>query len=197
MSGDPMPSLAVKTVAFTRRFLRARKGATAVEFAIISVPLMLFMFGIFELAMILLVTSTLDTATDFAARNIRTGEFRSSGAITAADFRGLVCRNMSWLKDTCAAGNMSVDAESFSTFAKVAAKAEPDPNLPPQPCWEVGNPGDIILVKTKFTWPILNPMLRPLFEDKQGSGSVALGSVRLFRNEPYNPNLTPVGDKCS
>ena len=45
----------------------------AVEFAIIGIPMLMLMFGVLELALILLVSATLDSATDFAARNIRTG----------------------------------------------------------------------------------------------------------------------------
>ncbi|HEY9233574.1 MULTISPECIES: TadE/TadG family type IV pilus assembly protein [Phenylobacterium] len=190
-----------------RQFACDRRGATAVEFALISIPLMLLMFGILELCLILLVTATLDTATDFAARNIRTGVFQKSGAVTEADFAGLVCRNMSWLQPACTGdgpidpehpntNRLYVEAQTFATFASAAA---------PQPrdtqdfesntlCWSVGNPGDIVLVKTYFRWPIFTPLMQPIFENY--SGGRLLMSTRLFRNEPFDAALRPVGDDC-
>ena len=190
-----------------RRFARDRRGATAVEFALISIPLMLFMFGLLELCLILLVTATLDTATDFAARNIRTGVFQKSGAITEADFAALVCRNMNWLRGACSGEadpdgdqtgqRLHVEAQTFASFAGAAAPTShsqedfEDNTL----CWSVGNPGDIVLVRTYFRWPIVTPLLRPIFGD-HGGGERRLMTSRLFRNEPYDASLQPVGNRC-
>lgn len=202
-----MPHLASRSITALRRFARDGRGATAVEFALISIPLMLLLFGILELCLILLVTATLDTATDFAARNIRTGVFQKSGTITEGDFAGLVCRNMSWLKSTCTADaeinednpgtqRLFVEAETFASFASAAA---PTPHTPQDfenntLCWSVGNPGDIVLVKAYFRWPIFTPLMRPFFAN---DGDMRrLETTRLFRNEPYDASLQPVGDRC-
>jgi Flp pilus assembly protein TadG len=202
-----MLHLASRPITALRRFARDRRGATAVEFALISIPLMLLLFGIVELCLILLVTATLDTATDFAARNIRTGVFQKGGAITEADFAGLVCRNMNWLKSTCAADaeidkdhpgtrRLFVEAESFGSFA---AAASPTAHTPQDfadntLCWTVGNPGDIVLVKAYFRWPIFTPLMRPFFAN---DGDMRrLEATRLFRNEPFDASLQPKGTKC-
>lgn len=196
-----------RPITALRRFARDRRGATAVEFALISIPLMLLLFGILELCLILLVTATLDTATDFAARNIRTGVFQKSGAITEADFAGLVCRNMSWLQPACA-GDTEIDADHPGTqrlqveaesFASFAAAASPTVHTPEEfadntLCWSVGNPGDIVLVKTYFRWPIFTPLMRPFFAN---DGNMRrLEATRLFRNEPFDASLQPKGTKC-
>lgn len=190
------------------RFARDRRGVTAVEFALISVPLMLFMFGLLELCLILLVTATLDTATDFAARNVRTGVFQKSGAITETDFAGLVCRNMSWLRAMCedqadpeddqTGHRLLVEAETFANFAGAASPTvhEPQDFEDNSLCWSVGNPGDIVLVRTYFKWPIVTPLLRPIFGD-HGGRERTLMTARLFRNEPYDASLQPVGASCT
>lgn len=191
-----MPRLVATTIAFIRSFARARRGATAVEFALISIPLLLLMFGILELGLILLVTATLDTATDFAARNVRTGEFQEKTSGTRAEFTALVCRNMSWLKNECL-GNMLVEAETFSTFATAgnAQAANPQSPNPTTNCWQVGNPEDIVLVRTYFKWPVFTPLMQPFLANDGGHGRL-LGSARIFRNEPYNAALQPKGAKC-
>ena len=50
------------------RFAAARRGTTAIEFAIIALPFCVMLFGIIELGMVFLVSVTLQNATDNAAR---------------------------------------------------------------------------------------------------------------------------------
>jgi len=175
----------------------------AVEFAIIAIPLLMLMFGVLELALILLVTSTLDNATDFAARNIRTGEFQNANPVTSpadievtrAQFAALVCRNMTWLQGGCD-GKLIVEAETFDTFAGAGGSEPADPNANPAgPCWSVGNPEDIVLVRTYYEWPIITPLLRPIFQSAGREGRL-LSSARIFSNEPYNAALSPKGARC-
>ena len=56
-----------------RRFAGDRKGAVAVEFALVAFPLVFMLMACFELAMIIVLSVTLDHATDVSARQIRTG----------------------------------------------------------------------------------------------------------------------------
>ena len=59
-----------RPLAALRRFAKAQRGATAVEFAIVVVPFMILLFGTMELGMVFLVSTTLQNATDNAARQI-------------------------------------------------------------------------------------------------------------------------------
>lgn len=196
---------ATRLRALIRRFVRSRRGATAVEFALISIPLMTLMFGVLELAMILLVSATLDTATDFAARNIRTGVFQKGSATSQKDFQSLVCVNMSWLSPMCSVtpapnepdnNPLFVEARTFGTFAEAGALGRRDPETfdPNNTCWRVGNPEDIVVVTTYMRWPIVTPLIRPLFQNYEGGRMIS--STRLFRNEPYDPALPPSGTRC-
>ena len=74
---------------FAARFARADRGATAVEFAMISLPLMVLIFGVVELAMVLLVATSLESAIESSARLIRTGEFQTGASSTKADFKAV------------------------------------------------------------------------------------------------------------
>ena len=202
-----MPRSAIQLRAAIRRFVRSRRGATAVEFALISVPLMVLLFGVLELAMILLVSATLDTATDFAARNIRTGVFQQGPSNMKGQdgFRRLVCVNMSWLQQMCTQAApkpgdpdpnpLFVEARTFDSYVAAGALQRRDPNTfdPQKTDWCAGNPEDIVVVTTYFKWPIVTPLIRSLFRNYDGGRMIS--STRLFRNEPFNPALRPHGNQ--
>lgn len=201
-----MPRSAPQFRTAIRRFVRSRRGATAVEFALISMPLMILVFGVLELAMILLVSATLDTATDFAARNIRTGVFQQGpNNMKGQDgFRRLVCVNMSWLQQMCTQAEpkpgdpdpnpLFVEARTFDSYVAAGALQRRDPNTfdPQKTDWCAGNPEDIVVVTTYFKWPIVTPLIRPLFKNYEGGRMIS--STRLFRNEPFNPALPRRGN---
>lgn len=193
-----MPRL-VRQLAALRRFARARKGATAIEFALVAVPMLMLVFGVLELGLVLLVSTTLDTAVDFTSRDIRTGRFQQSGAITAKDFEAKVCRNMNWLGGAGCANAMSVEAETFATFAAASASEMADPaamdfeNDTPR-CWSVGTAGDIVLVRIYYTWPIFTPLLSGITANG-ADGKKVITATRAFLNEPFNSD-SPNGAQC-
>lgn len=77
-----------------KRFARAERGATALEFAIIGTPFLILFFAVIELGLVFMVSITLQNATDAAARKIRTGQFQTGGATSKADFKTQVCYYM-------------------------------------------------------------------------------------------------------
>jgi len=93
-------------------FMRARRGATAVEFAFVALPFLILLFGIIELGGVFMASTTLEIATDRAARQIRTGEFQAHGGSTKDDFKTLVCQGMSWLQGSCSS-NLYIDGRTF------------------------------------------------------------------------------------
>lgn len=185
-------------IAALRRFARAQRGATAVEFAIIALPFLTLLFGIIELGMVFLVSTTLQNATDNSARQIRTGQFQTSGSNTKADFKNLVCSNMTWLASTCAA-NLIVDVQTFDDFTSLAAKGQInaatfDPN---NLCWSSGQPGDIVLVRAYYQWQVFTPLLNAaLVNMGAGSNKRLIGAATSFRNEPWS-SQAPVHAKCT
>lgn len=185
-------------VAALRRFARAQRGATAVEFAIIALPFLVLLFGIIELGMVFLVSTTLSNATDAAARQIRTGEFQTSGASTKTDFKNLVCANMTWLSSACGA-NLSVDVQTFNDFNTLSATGPTNAQTfnPNTTCFTTGLPGDIVLVRTYYQWTIFTPLLNAaLVNMGTGSGKRLINATTSFRNEPWS-SQTPQGAKCS
>jgi Flp pilus assembly protein TadG len=185
-------------IAGLRAFARAEKGAMAVEFAIIALPFLILLFGIIELAMVFLATTTLQNATEMASRKIRTGEFQTSGATAKTDFAALVCQNMNWLAASCPS-KLTVAVQTFSNFT-TAAGAPPPPSSTFNPntatCWSTGDAGDIVLVRTYYQWNLFTPMLNHALANMNGSTTKRLiTSVSTFRNEPFSDN-NPVGARC-
>jgi Flp pilus assembly protein TadG len=183
-------------IAALRRFVRAHSGAVAIEFAIVAIPMLMLVMGVLELGMVLLVSTTLDTATDFASRDIRTGLFQQGGKVTAADFKAKVCKNMTWLASGCA-DRLTVEAQTFATFTNASASAPADPAAfdPQAPrCWSVGAPEDIVLVRAYYAWPLFTPLLSQALENGP-NGKRLISSAKAFRNEPYSSDPR-VNAKC-
>jgi Flp pilus assembly protein TadG len=181
---------------FLARFARAERGVTAVEFGFVALPMLVLIFGALELALVFLVSTTLDAATETASRQIRTGNFQISAANSKTDFKSLVCTNMSWLNDRCASG-LWVDVRTFGTFAALAT-AQPlklttfKPGGPAT-CFAAGQPTDIVLVRTYFVWNLFTPLLNNALENMGGgSGERLITATTAFKNEPFNDN-PPIG----
>jgi len=185
----------IHPLAALRRFARARRGATAVEFALVALPFTLLLFGIIELGCVFLVSATLDFATERAGRMIRTGEFQTSGSSSKDDFKSQVCTRMSWLSSACA-GNLAVDVQTFDNFTDLggAENVDSEDLDADSTCFTTGNPGDIVLVRTYFTWTLFTPLLDNAL-DNTGDGSRRIMSIAAFRNEPYSDDEA-VGASC-
>lgn len=166
-------------------FARDRRGATALEFALVAGPFFLMMFALFEYALIYLVTTTLDSATTEAARQIRTGEAQTK-QMTSAQFKAQVCTNMGWLQSQCSS-KLYIDARTFSTFAgdtspKPVSGGKFDPT---QLSFSMGGPGTIVLVTSFYQWTLLTPALQTSFSNMTG-GIDVISARTAFRNEPYS-----------
>jgi Flp pilus assembly protein TadG len=171
------------------RFARAREGTTAIEFAIIATPFLMLMFGIIELGMVFMVSTTLQNATDNASRKIRTGEFQTSGASAKTDFQALVCANMNWLQSDCPT-KLSIDVQVFPTFAALSGSGPADPTKfdPTKTSYTVPAASQIVLVRAYYDWSIFTPLLNAaLVNEGAGSGRRLIGAAAAFQTEPFPP----------
>lgn len=171
--------------ALTLRFARATGGATAVEMGLIAMPFLALMFGIIELALIFLVSASLENATDEAARTIRTGQLQTGAAATAATFKTSICNNLGWLQGDCGA-NLYVDVETFPTFAAVIApQAVVNKTFNPAALvFNPGGPGNIVVVRAYYQWTLVAPLMSQALV-QLGGGKTLITSTAAFRNEPY------------
>ena len=174
-------------------FVRDENAASALEFALVAPPFIFMMLAIFELALMYVVSVTLDSATMQAARLVRTGQAQSGG-YTATKFEKAVCDNLGWLTTLCKA---STDAEAASNSLYVDAEVKSsfgssNPNSPVQNgVWtpsnlkfNLGGPGDIVIIHTYFQWKLITPVLYGGLQSLPG-GVTVVSATTVFRNEPY------------
>lgn len=181
-----MAAKAPKSTSIFARFRAARDGAAAVEFALVATPFIALLFGILELGMVFMVSTTLDNATEAAARTIRTGQVQLAGSPTQAKFKTAICDNMAWLGSSCSS-SLHVDVRTYSYFKDVTA-----PDLTTKGAFDEkktqfvpGAPEAIVVVRAYYEWSLITPMLNEGLQTYKGSGKRMISSTVTFRNEPY------------
>ncbi len=168
------------------RFTGDERATTIVEFALLATPFFMLIFGIFEIGLIFLVSTTLENAITASGRQIRTGELQAAGT-SASQFKTSICNNMSWLGSNCTS-NLNVDVRTYASFAGVSP---PNPVVngavnPAAMTFTPGNSGDIVVVRAYYTWSVITPLLNPTLVNLAGNKHLITATI-AFRNEPYNP----------
>jgi Flp pilus assembly protein TadG len=166
-----------------RRLMRHQGGSSAVEFSLVALPFIALLFAIIETAIVFFAGQTLEAAAATTSRLILTGQVQTQN-MTAAMFKNEVCKRLTALFDC--AGGVYVDVKLYSDFASTGNAASPVSNGTLDTSkfgFAPGGPGDIVVMKLYYKWPIYVTLLN--------TGIADLGSNRLlvataaFRNEPY------------
>ena len=169
---------------FAGRFGADRGASAAGEFALIAAPLIFMICACIELGLIILVSVTLDNATDIASRGIRTGN-TTSGNTSLSQFKQSICNNMGWLASSCPT-SLSVDVMTYSSFANVPL-TDPVSNGKLQTGsmnYTIGAGSQIQMVRAYYDWPLFTPLLSGGLSTLS-SGDALLSSKVVFRNEPF------------
>lgn len=184
-----MPSPAVPTAAqskargnLLRRFRRNRRGSAAIEFALVAPVFFALLFAIIETAIVFFAGQVLETITQNSARMILTGQAQSGG-FTQAQFQSYVCTQIPALF-TCA--NVYVDVQSYPAFSNVTITDPVDAskNFVNNMQYAPGGPGDIVVVRLFYQWPLFVTGLGYNISNISGSKRL-LTATAAFRNEPY------------
>ena len=94
----------------TRRLRQNEDGATAVEFALVSIPFLMLLFGIMSVCLYFFTTLYIENAVWNASRDLRTGAFENStgayaGTTTDAQRRASARSRKSTSSARCRAGS--------------------------------------------------------------------------------------------
>lgn len=173
--------------ALGARFTKNEAGSTAMEFAIVALPFFTLMLAAIDFGLMRFATSTLENGVSEAARQIRTGQVVANGT-TAAQFRTLVCDNVSML--LACDQRLAIDVRVFDSFDDVTFPAALDGNgnLTGGFQYQTGGPGDIVLVRVFYSWPMLTPVFGEAMANMNG-GARLLSASSAFRNEPFGALL--------
>ena len=162
-----------------RRLVRKEDGSAAVEFGMVAAPFLLMVFAIMETAIVFFAGQALETAVADSARLIMTGQAQSQG-FSQASFKSAVCAKVYGLFN-CATG-MHVDVKTYTNFSNV--NLDPPLNSSGQfqdnMSYQPGGPGDIVVVRLFYQWPIYVSLLQNMSGNKR-----LLVATSAFRNEPY------------
>jgi Flp pilus assembly protein TadG len=166
-----------------RRFRRNSRGSAAVEFALVAPVFFALLFAIIETAIVFFAGQVLETVTQDSARMIMTGQAQTGG-YSQGQFKDYVCGRVSVLFD-CANG-IYVDVQSYPAFTNVSIT---DPingskNFIATMQYSPGGPGDIVVVRLFYQWPLFVTGLGYNIANLSGSKRL-LAATAAFRNEPY------------
>ncbi|MGC1302413.1 MAG: TadE/TadG family type IV pilus assembly protein [Caulobacteraceae bacterium] len=179
--------------AFKR--LRAdRRGATALEFALVAAPFIFMIFAIIELALVFMVNVTLDNATAIEGRKFRTGQecIDSASDTTAVNnLKQNICNNMSWLEGQCM-NNLYVDVRSFASFNGAGSSAPTKTNAAGQLTFDPtqlqdtsGGASSVNVLTAYYNWTLLTPFLYAGLQSFPGTGQHMLISSDVLSFEPF------------
>ncbi len=166
---------------------RDQSGATAVEFSLLAVPLVLLMFGLIEISMVFTKQGLLEYATAQAARQIRTGQAQQSGNAETV-FQTALCDQASFLIDC---NDIAYDVQTMADFAE--ANESPPPSFDEDGLFEsqgfaAGGASSIVMIRTIHRHAIITPIMQPLLANGGENDSRLVISTVVLQTEPYEFN---------
>jgi Flp pilus assembly protein TadG len=168
------------------RFLRDGRASAAVDFAVVLVPFLMVLMTMINSALVLLAGQVLQTAATNGGRLIMTGQAQNASD-TAAQFKSSVCATLTVMFNC--ASNLYIDVESFSSFSSISLASPTNANGTVNSGafgYSPGNPGDIVVVRLIYQWPIIASALTVGLASSANSTNTLVATV-AFRNEPYVP----------
>jgi len=163
-------------------FLADQQGATAVEFALVATPFLGLLVGIIQTFLVFFSQQLLETAVNQSSRLILTGQAQAQ-SMTQSQFAANICSNLPILFNC---NNLMIDVEvaaSWSTANAGLPTLTFDSSGNVTNAWQYspGNPGDIVIVRVMYLWPVFAaPLLANL-----SNGSRLIMASAAFQNEAY------------
>ena len=200
--------MALKLIATLRRLLRRRDGIAALEFAFAFPIVLTIVIGIFEVSMILFVSSMLEGGLRDAARfgitgSVPVGLTREQAIIEIVNSRmiGLVhvqpadvkMRVYQCLANISQPEPLTLDVngngkwDPGDTYTDVNGNGAWDADMAAS---GAGGAGQVVVYDVLVNWHLMTPFLAPIFGN---SGAIPIAASIAVRNEPWNINNTQTG----
>jgi Flp pilus assembly protein TadG len=188
-----------------RNFRRHRRGATAVEFALLAPVYFTLLLGIIETGVLFYSQNTLQFATLTAGRLVRTGSAQGTAYATATQCSGgaggsgaggAYASSQEWFKDQVCCGisnlmtdcsRLHVNVQNYAGGFGTTFNNSVDANGNLQPVADNYSPGvpcDVVLIRATYNWTVVTPGLS-WFLVNMANQQHLLSATSAFRNEPY------------
>jgi Flp pilus assembly protein TadG len=175
----------LSALASVRKLLRREDGAAALEFAVVAAPFLALLFAIMESALMFLAGQTLESAAANSSRLILTGQAQNQG-YSMVSFQQSVCQSLASIFDC---SKVLIDVRTAANFSS-ANTSLPIQNGQVQNnfSFSPGNPGDIVVVRLMYQWPVYVSLLglSNALSNMSGNNNLLMATA-AFRNEPYQP----------
>jgi Flp pilus assembly protein TadG len=164
---------------------RDRRGSVAVEFALLAVPFLGLVYGIFETSMVHMTGQVMQTAVTDASRLIMTGQAQKNG-LTATQFKAEICRKITAFFNC--ARDLQVDVQVYTSFTGASVTKPPidaKGNLDTTAFkYDAGQPNSIVIVRAVVAYPIIVPLIGKTMVNLAGNKLLIMATA-AFKNEPY------------
>lgn len=173
---------------YLRQFACDGRAASAVEFALLALPLVAIIFAALQSAIVMLAQQELNRAADEAGRAVMTGQISSTvgqtGYLSQSDFQKKVC---GYLVALFNCSNLIVNMQTASSFS-AASTSPPNYATLQKNSWSYqtgshGSTPQVIVLQVMYEWPIFSSLLGFNLATLP-NGTRLLVATSVFMNEP-------------
>lgn len=188
MSVSAGPERPKKRRMLLRPFLRDKRGATAIEFAILALPFSALLFAILESCISFASQQLMANITDDIARRLRTGQIREAEIQDNPEkLKKMICDQLDVVVTANCPG-LDVDLQSFDSFDKIAAIRVKYLNKDLDTTGFKVDPGPAMsknLLRVFYRWPVMTDFLKISMSNLDG-GKVLHFASAAWQNEPFD-----------
>lgn len=160
-------------------------AATAVEFALVSIPFVFLLIGIIEMSLMFAASSILQGATTEAARIIRTGQAQTGGTDPQEAFETALCNHAdSFLNCAQIEYEVVTMDGGFTDFSEFPVEYDPDGNFVSRG-FTPGGVNDVVLIRTLYRYPLMTPFIGSVLSNGPNNTRLMISTV-IMENEPYD-----------
>lgn len=167
------------------RFVRNRKGSTAIEFTMLAIPFSMLVFAVLESCISFAAQQVMANAADDMARQFRTGQIKAH-ELTKQEVRDIFCERIQIIVSPGCPG-LEMDLRSYTSFAEAAQQRVSFLN------GDIDTQGfDILpgpamsknMLRVFYRWPVITDFMRKSMANLPDGKTLHFASV-TWQNEPF------------
>jgi Flp pilus assembly protein TadG len=169
------------------RFVRNRKGSTAIEFTMLAIPFSMLVFAVLESCISFAAQQVMANAADDVARQFRTGQMKVSDFNDPkTELRELFCERIQIVVSPGCPG-LELDIRSYESFAEAAQErvvflqGDIDTtgfDIAPGPAMSKN------MLRAFYRWPVITDFMRKSMANLPDGKTLHFASV-TWQNEPF------------